>query len=217
VFVNGNRISRPSLALFEGDRLLLGTTEISVFSLRASAKVPLERSKESGAASLRSTLPSMAAPAAPDAPPQPALRHKRATTQRNETIDMMGQFAEQLMESGHTVEAVRTLSEQLQNLLKGATAGLTVPKSVLESATHYALRLHKWTQRGSWIEFTLELHLASREVPSERSLKAIEAVWRADALDATLGEYLVKTIEAREPPPDPDEQQRLRRIARLGH
>lgn len=215
VFVNGNRITRPSLALFEGDRLLLGTTEISVFSLRASATVPLERSKENTNGSLRSTLPSMDAPAPPAQDAQPANKRGRATTQRNEAIDMIGQFAEQLMESGHPVEAVRTLSEQLLNLLKGATAGLTVPKSVLESATLYALRLHEWTQRSSWIEFTLELHLASREVPSERSLAAIEAAWRS-TLDATLVEYLVKTIEGRSPPPDAQEQQRLRRVARLG-
>jgi pSer/pThr/pTyr-binding forkhead associated (FHA) protein len=37
VYVNGVRVSRPTSPLAEGDRLLIGTTEISVFSTRASA------------------------------------------------------------------------------------------------------------------------------------------------------------------------------------
>src|SRR5262245_3270898 len=37
VYVNGVRVSRPTSTLSEGDRLLIGTTEISVFSTRSSA------------------------------------------------------------------------------------------------------------------------------------------------------------------------------------
>ena len=218
VFVNGCKVSRPSLALYEGDRMLLGTTEISVFSVRASATVQMERDRDTDAAPERATLPS------PDATEtfQGSLPHPKrralVTTERNDTVDMMGQFAEKLMESGHPLEAVRTLSDHLQNLLKGATAGLTVPEHILESATHYSLLLHRWTQRDSWIEFVLELHLASQRVPTERSLVAIEAAWQASkTIDGALVQYLVQAIGGRSPPPNPDEQQRLRRIARLGH
>jgi len=215
VFVNGCKISRPSLALYEGDRVLLGTTEISVFSLRASATVPMERPRDSVAAQERGTLPS------PESPPilngDALPRRRAATTERNDTVDMMGQFAEKLMESGHPLEAVRTLSDHLQNLLKGATAGLTVSEHILESATHYSLLLYSWTQRVSWIEFVLELHLASQCVPTERSLIALESAWKTTkALDGALVGYLVKTIEGRSPPPNTDEQLRLQRIARLG-
>ena len=217
VFVNGCKISRPSLALCEGDRMLLGTTEISVFSLRASATIPMERSKDTDAVPERATLPSLdALEISQGGAPQPR-RRTAATTERNDTVDMMGQFAEKLMESGHPLEAVRTLSDHLQNLLKGATAGLTVPEHILESATHYSLLLHSWTQRDSWIEFVLELHLASQCVPTERSLAAIETARQTSrALDGALVQYLVKTIEGRSPPPSTDERLRLRRIARLG-
>lgn len=212
VFINGCKITRPTYALHEGDRLLLGTTEISVFSLRGSATVPVEHAPDKAEPSERTTLPSPEFPATAAA--QPPYRRRAATTERNDTVNMMGQFAEQLMASGHLLEAVGTLSDHLQNLMKGATAGLTVPEHILESATHYALLLHEWTQRNSWIEFVLELHLASQQVPSERSLAAIEAAWQP-ALDGALVRYLVRTIEGRSPPPSSDERTRLARVARL--
>ncbi len=216
IFVNGCKISRPIVALNEGDRMLLGTTEISVFSLRGSATIPIERSTDP--APEHSTLPSAEAPASLQQGSQPLRKRVAVTTERNDTVDMMGQFAEKLMESGRPLEAVRTLSDHLQNLLKGATAGLTVSPHILESATRYALLLHSWTQRDNWVEYVLELHLASQCVPSELSLAAIECAWKTlKALDGSLVEYLIKTIEGRSPPPSATEQLRLQRIARLGH
>jgi hypothetical protein len=139
-----------------------------------------------------------------------------ATTGRSDAINLVGQFAEQLMASGHPLEAVRALSEHLQNLMKGASAGLTVPTRILETATQYALRLHAWTQRDSWFDYILELHLASLEVPSDQSISALEQHLAVSAgVDRTFLTYFVTTLERRLEGLSVDEQQRLRRIVNL--
>jgi predicted component of type VI protein secretion system len=217
IFVNGTKLTRPLMPLCEGDRLLFGTTEISVFSLRASATVLAGPRSAKSQARSGDTLPSPSAQA--PMPQVPVARRKRevVTTARSAPIDMIGEFARQLMESGHPLEALRTLSDPLQNLLKGASAGLSVPAPILESAARYALALRDWTQRDSWADYVLELHLACRQVPSETTSDLLEAAAKRGArIDHTLAKFLVATIDGRSPPATPEELPRLRRIEQLG-
>jgi hypothetical protein len=121
------------------------------------------------------------------------------------------------MDSGHPREAARVLSEHLQNLLKGASVGLNVPPRILESATGYALRLQRWTKRNTWLEFVLELHLATHQVPSDASLSELESVLGTSIkLDPVLIRYFVTTLETRGEPLTADERRRLQCIERLG-
>jgi hypothetical protein len=204
VFVNGVKLSRPAVLLGEGDRFLVGTTEISVFAFRASAMVPLGQPAV--------TVPLTKAAVVPSAPNRPV-----AVTGRADAIELVGQLAEQLMESGHPLEAARVLSVHLQDLRKGASAGLNVPVRILESATRYALRLHRWTQRSIWIDYVLELHVAISQVPSEICLRELEqaSCTTADWDTAMLG-YFVQTLERRPEPLTFDETARLRRLEELG-
>lgn len=210
VFLNGDKLIRPMVTLHEGDRLLLGTTEISVFSLRGSAKVSSGQDR-----------PPKATDAGPerlesDGVIQSARRRRPVTTGRGAPIDMIGQFAEQLMGSGHPEDAIRALSEPLQNLLKGISAGLNVDASVLDSAAHYALKLHDWTKRIRWVEYVIELHLACRRVPSDGVLTALEdACHSAGSIDPTLLQFLVVCVKARPDPMTPEEASRVARIERL--
>jgi hypothetical protein len=129
---------------------------------------------------------------------------------------LVAQFAEQLMDSGHPLEAARVLSEHLQNLLKGATAGLAVPSLLLEKASRHALRLHQWTQRTDWLEYVFELHMACLQVPSELVLRQLEpAMMAARDLDASLVAYFTKTLERRHEPLSCEERLRLRSLAKL--
>jgi hypothetical protein len=121
------------------------------------------------------------------------------------------------MDSGHPLEATRVLTEHLQNLMKGAAAGLCVPAPVLETTTRYALRLHQWTQRAAWIDYVFELHLTSWQVPSELSLTELEAtVTTATLFDTSMLDYFVKTLERRAEPLTMEETLRLKRLEHLG-
>lgn len=218
VFVNGVKLSRPDAALCEGDRLLLGTTEISVFGVRGSLTIsvdpaledPLLRAPESR------TLRSPVHEAPPVQVPRTVRHRDTVTTGRSAAIDLVGHFAEQMMESGLVLEAVRTLSEPLQNLLKGASAGLGVPVPILESATGYALKLREWTERDAWLDYVFELHQASQQVPSDRVLQLLEAACAAGArIDRSLVRYLITTIEKGTVPLSLEDQAGIARLQRL--
>lgn len=216
IFVNGMKVSRPSVQLEEGDRLLIGTTELSVFGTTRTTTI--ERAKPVARVHPTKAVqsPPVFAPFVDDSQPQFPRRRPLATTGRSDAINLVGQFAEQLMASGHPLEAVRALSEHLQNLMKGASAGLTVPARILETATQYALKLHAWTQRDSWFDYIFELHLASLEVPSTQSLYALEQhLAVSTGVDRTFLTYFVTTLERRLEGLSVDEQQRLRRIVNL--
>lgn len=219
VFINGVKLSRPDAALCEGDRLLLGTTEISVFGVRGSLTISVDPNKLGDpllGAPTSSTLRSPVHDTPPVQVPRTVRHRDTATTGRSAAIDLVGQFAEQMMASGLVLEAVRTLSEPLQNLLKGASAGLNVPVPILESATGYALRLREWTERDAWLDYIFELHQACQQVPSDRVLQLLEAACTAGArVDSSLVRYLVATIEKGAVPPSLEDQAGLARLQRL--
>ncbi|MGC4000728.1 MAG: FHA domain-containing protein [Anaeromyxobacter sp.] len=219
IFVNGVKLARQRIELGEGDRLLIGTTEVSVFGMRVSAMVRL------GKQVARIAPPVLAQPKLPafgtavDSPAAPRLAPRQprrpAVTGRTDASQLVRQFAEQLMETGHPLEAVRVLSEHLQNLVKGASAGLSVPEVILESAARSALRLHQWTGRVAWIEYVFELHLASLAVPSTECLGELEPLLSTTAVDSSLVGYFVKTLERRAEPLSSEELEQLKRLERF--
>jgi hypothetical protein len=215
LFINGMRLARPTASLSEGDRLLIGTTEISVFSTRASAKMPIGKR----IAEVRLTPK----PRPAVSPPVPVLREPLQpaskpipTTERSDAVELVGLLAGRLMASGHPLEATRVLSEHLNSVLLGASAGLSVPYSVLDHATRYALDLYQWTRRPSWIDYPFELHVACQQMPSEGSIDALEAVYAtAPGVDRSLVEYLVQTLQSKQGGVRREEQLRLARLIRL--
>lgn len=210
VLVNGVRLTRPSAGLVDGDRLLLGTTEVSVFAARASARIRTPQVL----GSMRQSPSSGRIPVvgAVDRPPQRAS----GVTQRADAGELVGRLAERLHDSGRSEDAVRVLSEHLKSMLVGAAAGLDVPEDVLELATRYALRLHGWTQKGHWLDQAMELHLACKRLPTAATLDALEAVWTdARDVDRKLVTYLSSVLSALPGPLRPEEQARLLRLSRL--
>lgn len=209
IFVNGVRLSRPARLVADGDRILLGTTEISVFGMRDSAR------EESAAASAPPPSSRPPADVLADQPPGGSRRSTIATG-RADPSDLVGQFAQRLMASGRMLEAVQTLSDHLHSLLRGAKAGLNVPTRILESATHHALQLHQWTGRASWLDFVFEIHIASLQVPTQPSLDQLEPVLtKATGWDVDLVGYFGKALGRRPEPLASDELVRLRKVEQL--
>jgi predicted component of type VI protein secretion system len=236
VFVNGVRLPRPLTGLAEGDRLLIGTTEVSVFSTRSSATVPVAERlapeparqatsignlRVAPAVQVSNTLPSAGIPSSQrGASAVPALGSAVGRpvppTERSQTVELVGRLAEHFMASGLPGEAVRVLSEHLNTLLLGASAGLAVPEPLLDHATRYALKLFTWTSRASWIDYPLELHAACQQTPSHISLSALEAVYpTAKGADRGLVDYLLRTLRAREAAFSREEEHRLTRLGLL--
>lgn len=201
VFINGARLSRPSGRLHEGDRLLIGTTELSVFSGRQSATLPIGRRMLKDA-----VLPQAASTVKPS-----------PTTERNEALAMIGHLANRLMATGQRNEAVRLLSEHLNKVLLGASAGLSVPESVLGLATRHALDLFTWTRRASWIDYVFELHLACRRLPGSEHMESLEVALRAagPGVDAELLDYFLESLLGRRSSMSCEEQACAARLLRF--
>jgi predicted component of type VI protein secretion system len=218
VFVNSAKLLRPLMVLDEGDRILVGTTELSVFSTRvantATSTYPVASVPVNSVVQLKRT--NLAEPANCEAT-RSTEKYPFAVTKRSAGPQSIGLFAEQIMSVGHPLEAIRVLSEHLESVLAGATAGLIVPAEILLSATQNAFRMYRWTKRASWLEYVLELHLASQQVPSEEVLPEFEAGVVASAdFDSALIRYFCATLERRVNPLTVDEMKRLRLIERFG-
>jgi hypothetical protein len=207
IFINGTRLTRLSTLLADGDRILLGTTEISLFGARGSiTEAPAPLIPPSSRQPLSTALG------------QARTSNCRATiaTGRTDPSSLVGHFAETLMASGQVLEAVQTLSDHLHSLLKGAKAGLIVPMRILENATHQALLLYSWTERATWIDYVFEIHLASMSVPSESVLAELEpALNAASGWDPALAGYFATALAQRPEPLSSDELLRVRRLEYL--
>jgi pSer/pThr/pTyr-binding forkhead associated (FHA) protein len=227
VYVNGIRITHSAL-LREGDRLLLGTTEISLFEARPDARVaPLRARRHDHDRSVTVSPPSPRLPLPPtlpadarrsfgklelnldelavadgdDGPPSArsaelmSLRSRASSapsTARADALEVIGALAERLAANGNLDEARRVLSAHLKRILQGATAGLTVPEEVCLLASRYALSLSLWTGQSAWIDYVVELHLASRRAMHPDTFTMFEgAVLSHCELDRQLFTYYV--------------------------
>jgi len=153
VYVNGQRIGH-SLLLREGDRILIGTTEIGLFPARDSTPSPVVKPTCSRTTAPESPLsrgltgraPETTAPTRSQAPtpPVPSPCEPVPTTTRTDALRMIGGLAEQLAAAGDLEEAAQVLSGHLRRILKGANSGLAVTADVVDSASRYALMLARW-------------------------------------------------------------------------
>ncbi|HET9959486.1 MAG TPA: FHA domain-containing protein [Polyangiaceae bacterium] len=191
VYVNGTRLSRGSERLREGDRLLIGTFELGVFSARG------EDAPGHAVKKLRMQRIDTAEP-----PP----------TDRAEGLILLARLAERLAREGKPDEAVRTLAEQLHRVLLGAGSGLKPSQSLLEHAAEYAVKLFGWSQNRAWVEYVFELHLAAQCVPSEACIALLEATLASGrvVLDPNLVRYFDEFVAASAA--DSAHKQRLRAL-----
>jgi FHA domain len=202
IYINGLRLGRNSQRLREGDRLLIGTCELSVFS----ARQPLDL--EPVSASRESATHALTADAEEGAP----------ATDRADALEMVARLAERLYRAGNSAEAVRVLSAHLNKVLLGASAGLAIPEPLLDEASRLAIGLFRWTYNAAWIDYVIELHLTAQRLPSEPSLAALEAALGTASgaqSDAHLLSYFIESLESRRAAMTLNEEARWLRLKHL--
>ena len=185
VYVNNVRIYRPA-RLYDGDRLLLGTTELCVFVAEPER---LQRGPHTVSAAVVGRPPPAAA----------------APTERVAALDVLGRLADRMLAAERPQHAERVLADHLAKLLDGARSGLPVPESVANGAARQALKLARALGEGKWINFAIELHLRgeicmARETVSELAA-AIEG---ASGIDHALYGYYVEWLRDVAPRLGPD-------------
>lgn len=221
VYVNGLRVAH-SVALREGDRILIGTVELSLFETREASLQRLRVARPvEGEPTARPAKPaSTQLKAVREPASKPALRvaskpDNVPATGRADALKMMGSLADRLAATGNLEEAAQVLSGHLRRILKGANSGLVVPADVAASASHHALTLARWTKQSLWADYVIELHLSARLVMNSITLSGFEDVISKLDYDRMLLGYYVEGLKSRQDQLDPDERRRLERLRAL--
>lgn len=220
VYVNGLKVGH-STVLCEGDRILIGTTEFSLFETRDSSLMRLRAARPVAAMPNERATPlvnlaeRVAARTAPvnSVPLRvPAQLERMPSTARADALKMIGGLADRLAATGNLEEATQVLSGHLKRILKGANSGLTVTPEVAGSASHHALTLARWTKLPLWADYVVELHLSARLVMSAVTLASFEDVISKLDIDRMLLGYYVDGLRDRTEKLDMDERRRVERL-----
>lgn len=190
IYVNRERVQQHVRAC-EGDRLLIGSTELSIFQAPREPRGSGSASRPPGARSVLSAqTPSPVHDSAQNRrtgpPPAP-------TTTRSSALQLIGGLADRLAAEGSLQEAAEVLSEHLKGIHRGAIAGLAVTDAQVACASEYALRLARWTSRVGWVEYVVELHLAASVLMTESVLSELAlALERFPSFDRGLLRYYLE-------------------------
>lgn len=199
IYINEQRVVRGAV-LRHGDRILLGTTEISLLESRASSSQELRV--------VEPQLEPVALAAAP-------AKVETASTARSDALAMIGRVAERLAGEGNLEEAESILSGHLRAILTGANSGLQVPSDLAASASRYALELARWSTQQVWVDYVVELHLAARLVMSAATVSAFEDASEKLECDRVMLGYYVEDLRRWGEKLAPDEQRRVERLRLL--
>ena len=208
VYVNEQRLAHGSV-LRQADRILIGTTEISLRESRNSSAQPLHVVEAEPASS-----PQIEEPSAARTGP-PGKHELIPATAPVDALMAIGRVAERLAAAGNAAEAERVLSGHLRGILTGASAGLPVPADVAASASRHALELARWTDQPFWADYVVELHLAARLMMSAATLSAFEAVVSKLDCDRIMLGYYVDDLQRLGKKLRSDEQRRVERLRLL--
>ena len=157
VYVNNIRIFEP-YRLCDGDRLLLGTTELSL----SAAELPLEEHD----------------PRSAGAQPLPPVAQGigAGPTTRAAALQVLGSLADLRLSEGRAKDAERVLADHLMRILDGARVGLTVPEPTCRDASQYALKLAAALRVAKWVDYVLELHLCIESPITSETLRALGTI-----------------------------------------
>lgn len=234
VFINGRKVSY-GVVLCEGDRILVGSSELSLFRCRDSTPSPVpspaSRSDEQAEpppssgdrniapASLRLARiePSSLQLTSPDASsPEPSSTDDSVpSTRRTDALQMHGGVAEKLAAVGNVDEAVTILSGQLKRILRGANSGLPVPQEMVDSASIYALKLARWSKQTLWADYAVELHLSAKRLMSIATLQAYELAIANLDFDRLLLAYYIESLASQLQQMTAAERRRVEHLASL--
>lgn len=218
VYVNGLRVGH-STVLREGDRILIGTTEFSLFETRDSSLQRLRVARAVPELAAERPTPTAPPAAKPTAPASPSAAQRKPenvpSTARADALKMIGGLADRLAATGNLEEAAQVLSGHLRRILKGANSGLLVTADVAASASHHALTLARWTKQPLWADYVVELHLSARLVMNPVTLAAFEDVISRLDFDRMLLGYYVDGLKNRLDTLAADERRRVERLRHL--
>jgi predicted component of type VI protein secretion system len=168
VVVNGTKID-TSRVLLDGDRIVIGSQEMTIMSRPATVGPQFVRRITTGAQTLSSVArPHSLEPAAikihPDAikiPSDPA-REVTRDPKRVDSFPLLSTLADKALALGRPEDAERILSSLMLEVLNNAQRGDALPTETVDQAAQYGVRLANATSKGSWVDYVITLYAAVR-------------------------------------------------------
>jgi hypothetical protein len=199
IYVNEQRVVRGTV-LRQGDRILIGATEISLVETRPPHGRDLRLVEPQPESAVR---------------PGPPGKVEIPSTARADALDMIGGVAGRFAAAGKFDEAELALSGHLRGILLGANSGLSLSTALAASASKYALDLARWSNQQFWVDYVVELHLSARLLMSASTLSAFEEVSSKLECDRVMLGYYVDDLRGRGEKLAPDEKRRVERLTLL--
>jgi hypothetical protein len=196
VYVNNLRMVTPQ-QLCDGDRLLVGTHEFSVFALDAEQ------------------LPGPApTPPAESLPPLVTASSEDAgrSTHKADALTILGRVMDRMLQTGLPEQAEYVLGDHLQNILTGAHSGLPVPPALCDLAARRALTLAQALKRDRWLNYAVELHWRAQLRMTPETAALVRQTAPLTSIDAALLERYLGWLRSRQ---SPDEASRDGVLAEL--
>jgi hypothetical protein len=135
-------------------------------------------------------------------------------------MELLASVADKVLALGRGDEAERVLSGYLKNLLQSARGGAELDPAVGERAATYAVRIAEATNKGSWVDYAIELYSISKKpLPAVVIDRLYETLRKLAPLSAhVFRQYLVvlRSVEGQLGPSDRFLMRRIEGLDALG-
>jgi pSer/pThr/pTyr-binding forkhead associated (FHA) protein len=183
VILNGAPVSGAT-RLQEGDRVLIGTTELVLHSAPdVDADDPLSESAiKSVAAASSGRRPVPPVPLRTTMPP--AVESDGSVhTEKVDGLSTMARLADRMITMGRHDAAARLLGDHMRSVLLGARQGKSIPFDVLDTVGVYGMKLAQVTRNAEFANIALEVHLVCRRPLPVKAVQALEGLHGKVAID----------------------------------
>jgi hypothetical protein len=196
VFVNGRRVMRGRQPVVPGDRILIGDVELELSIGDAAETVP--------PASFPSGRPTLV-----DSMPAPGSIRTAATTKAH-ALELLGAVARRAFGTGDAARAELILKDRLAEVLTAAATGRCDAES-RRLALDLALSLARTLPSARWIDYAVDLLVATEALPTDPELSQLEAAARvASGADARKLQDYTSRVRAM-----PSSLEKVRSLQRL--
>ena len=164
VVVNGTKID-TSRVLLDGDRIVIGSQEMTIMARPAAQAHHYVRRSTTGAQTLSSmSRPMSLEPTRIQSEPvrDPAREVVRADAKRVDSFPLLSTLADKALAMGRPEDAERILSSLMLEVLNNAQRGDVLPAETIDQAAQYGVRLANATSKGSWVDYVITLYAAVR-------------------------------------------------------
>jgi len=159
VVVNGTKID-TSRVLLDGDRIVIGSQEMTIMARPAATGPQYVRRSTTGAQTLSSlSRPQSLEPTRIHSEP---VRDAMRDAKRVDSFPLLSTLADKALALGRPEDAERILSSLMLEVLNNAQRGNALPTETVDQAAQYGVRLANATFKGSWVDYVIALYAAVR-------------------------------------------------------